>query len=303
MVLISPGEFLMGSTEEEQARFLEEARAIGDRWAIKRIPSEGPRHRVRITKPFYLGKHEVTQAQWQSVIGANPSNFNKVSTHPVETIAWEDVQSFIARLNHASAEQATYSLPTEAQWEYACRAGTTTFWYSGDGEDDLRQHGWFKGRSGKMTHPVGMLAPNPFGLHDMHGNVWEWCADWYAEDGYTEASLDDPVGPSEGSIRVGRGGGWDYPAWGCRSAYRITKSQDYRSGLLGFRLAASIDVERPGPELRKAADRAAAEWMLDRGWDFAIDVEGLELRGSSPLPKEEFQVTRDHYWEPADLRR
>ena len=209
LILIPPGEFLMGSTAEEQARALEEAKATNDTWAVTNIPSEGPQHRVRITKPFYLGKYEVTQAQWRSLMGTNPSEFKDSPRHPVEQVSWGDIQSFLVKLNDgASAWKMTFALPTEAQWEYACRAGTTTPYYGGESEDDLRGYGWFGKNAGGTTHAVGELEPNAFGLYDMHGNLWERCADWYAEDYYTNALMDDPTGPLAGTARVTRGGVW-----------------------------------------------------------------------------------------------
>ncbi len=247
MVLIPPGEFMMGSTAEEQAKFLEEAKADNDRkdgWAVTRIPDETPQHPVRITKPFYLGKYEVTQAQWLSVMGNNPSWWKDNPTHPVETVSWDDIQPFLANLNEGSSgKKLTFVLPTEAQWEFACRAGTTTPYYGGESADDVDQYGWSDPNSGGKTHPVGKLKPNAFGLYDMQGNVWEWCADLFAKDYYDQAPVDDPSGPSAGLERAFRGGGWSYGPWRCRSAYRDHYPPHIRSfpkGSMGFRLAAEI---------------------------------------------------------------
>ena len=204
MVLIPPGEFLMGSTEAEQAKFMQEATAAKDLWAYERIPYEKPQHRVRITQPFYLAKYETTQSQWKTLIEDNPSHHKDNPSHPVEQVSWERVQLFLARLNAEQVwSEVTFTLPTEAQWEYACRAGTTTTYYPGDSEDALRKYAWF---GGGISHPVGRLASNAWGLFDMHGNVWEWCADWYSNEYYSQSTPPDPSGPSDGSLRVIRGG-------------------------------------------------------------------------------------------------
>jgi formylglycine-generating enzyme required for sulfatase activity/WD40 repeat protein len=255
MVLIPPGEFLMGSTEEEQARFLEEAKAAEDEWAVDRMPTEGPQHRVRITRPFFLGKYEVTQAQWEAVMGSNPSHFTDSASHPVENVSWDDVQQFLAKVNAAGTRRVpsatgdlassamTFTLPTEAQWEYACRAGTTTLWHCGDDETKLPEYAWFNVNSGGKTHPVGQLLASALGLYDMHGNVWEWCADYWATDYYAKSPPNDPSGPSAGSSRVHRGGSHGGHAGRCRSAYRDDGSPDRRGNGLGFRLAAILADE------------------------------------------------------------
>jgi formylglycine-generating enzyme required for sulfatase activity len=187
-VLIPAGTFQMGSDDSEAYN------------------NERPAHTVRITQPFYLGKYEVTQGQWQAVMGSNPSRFTGDPNRPVEQVSWEDVQEFIRRLN-AREGGATYHLPTEAEWEYAARAGTTSRWSFGDTARQLGRYGWYEENAGGQTHPVGQLQPNPWGLYDMHGNVWEWVQDWYAEDYYRRGTAVDPAGPSSGSSRVHRGGG------------------------------------------------------------------------------------------------
>lgn len=248
LVLIPPGEFMMGSPEAERQVALEAATAANDSWAISRISAEAPQHRVKITRPFYLGKYEVTQVQWQAVMGNNPSEF-KAPANPVEQVSWDDVQSFLAKLNamgtrRVSAAKAArvaldvkYALPTEAQWEYACRAGTAAAFHFGDDWTMPGQYGWFRENSGGSTHPVGRKPPNAWGLHDMHGNVWEWCADWFQERYYATSPIDDPPGPASGPTRVSRGGSWHTGALHCRSAYRGTGRLDYRINSLGFRLA------------------------------------------------------------------
>jgi formylglycine-generating enzyme required for sulfatase activity len=190
---------------------------------------EKPRHRVRITKRFEMGKFEVTQAQWKAAMGANPSNF-KVDDRPVETVSWNDAQEFLKRLN-AMNDGYRYRLPTEAEWEYAARAGSAA-----DTVADLDAVAWYSGNSGRETHPVGRKRANAWGLYDMLGNVWEWCADWYGENYYSSSPVDDPQGPASGSMHVLRGGSWsDYPGY-VRPSYRLWSVPDDRVLDIGFRL-------------------------------------------------------------------
>ena len=199
MVLIPAGEFLMGSPDSE-------TRARDD---------EKPQHRVRITKPFYLGKYPVTQEQWEAVMGRNPSQF-KGPKNPVENVSWEDCQAFLGKLNeHVRGEK--FRLPTEAQWKYACRAGSKTRYCFGDDESRLGEFAW---HDAEQTHPVGEKEPNAWGLYDMQGNVWELCQDWYDARYYANSPTDDPPGSAVGKCRVSRGGGYIDPATFCRSAYR-----------------------------------------------------------------------------------
>jgi formylglycine-generating enzyme required for sulfatase activity len=196
--------------------------------------NEKPVHTVRLTQPFYLGKYEVTQGQWQAVMGNNPSSFTGDTNRPVENVSWDDVQEFIRRLQ-AREGGATYRLPTEAEWEYAARAGTTTRWSFGNEASQLGRYAWYEGNAGGQTHPVGQLQPNPWGLYDMHGNVWEWVRDRYGP--YTSGGTAvDPTGPSSGLDRVLRGGSWGITARRCWSANRISDAPDNRHGALGFRL-------------------------------------------------------------------
>lgn len=190
------------------------------------------KHRVTISKAFGMGKYEVTQGQWASVMGSNPSKFKGDENLPVERVSWEDVQEFISKLNSRSSKY-TYRLPTEAEWEYACRAGTT-----GDYAGNLDSMGWYASNSGDKTHAVGQKQPNAWGLYDMHGNVWEWCSDWYGD--YPSGTVTDPSGASSGSLRVHRGGSCYSSAEFCRSALRNGHAPDYRYGNVGFRLVRTL---------------------------------------------------------------
>jgi formylglycine-generating enzyme required for sulfatase activity len=190
---------------------------------------EQPVHRVKISRDFEMGKCEVTQAQWQAVMGDNPSSF-KGDNLPVEEVSWNDVQEFIRKLNQGDSKYQ-YRLPTEAEWEYACRAGTT-----GDYAGDLDAMAWYGSNSNNQTHPVGQKQANKWGLYDMHGNVWEWCQDWYDSNYYGQSPGADPTGPTAGSYRVYRGGGWLSTAASCRSAIRFSISPGDRRYVLGFRL-------------------------------------------------------------------
>ena len=192
---------------------------------------EKPVRQVRISRSFQLGKYPVTQEQWEALMGSNPSEFEGAK-RPVETVSWDDVQSFIHKMNRRN-DGFEYRLPTEAEWEYSASAGT-----SGDYAGMLDEMAWHSLNSGAESHPVGGLKPNDWGLYDMHGNVWEWVQDRYKKDYYgTRPNPDtDPQGPEKGSFRVFRGGSWLYPALLCRSAYRLWNGPDYRVFNLGFRL-------------------------------------------------------------------
>ena len=229
MLPISTGTFILGSPLSE----------------LSRDPEEGPQTRVTLTRSYWLGKFEVTQKQWRAVMGNNPAHFQGDEL-PVESVSWFDAMEFCRRLNEKECsadrlpEGYEYTLPTEAQWEYVCRAGTT-----GPYADTLDEMAWFfkgmfsKGSSTK-THPVGQKKPNAWGFYDMHGNVWEWCRNWiYLEEGgfYPGGRVIDYTGPSSGSSRVARGGGWYSAARFCRSAERFGNHPDNRNNGLGFRLA------------------------------------------------------------------
>ena len=218
---IPPGEFLMGSTNRPTFLFQELVT------------------RVRISQGFYLGKTEVTQAEWQAVMGNNPSHFSGCGRCPVEEVSWEDVQAFIGRLN-AKSGGGRYRLPTEAEWEYAARAGTTTDTYAGDLTEPLGNDpvvngiAWYGKNSGGRTHPVGQKVPNGFGLHDMLGNVGEWVGDWWGR--YPGGAVTDPTGPGSGSYRVLRGSSLKDEPINLESAFRNRIPQGHRYNDLGFRL-------------------------------------------------------------------
>jgi formylglycine-generating enzyme required for sulfatase activity len=209
MVLLPAGEFMMGSPDDDNGAFLEEK----------------PPHRVQISKPFSMGKYSVTQEQWEAVMGSNPSHF-KGPKNPVENVSWDDCQQFLEKLNaKVGAQGGKFVLPTEAQWEYACRAGSKTRYSFGDNEAELGEYAWYAANSGDKTHPVGGKKPNSWGLYDVHGNVWQWCADWYDEkyDANSAANepAKDPSGPATGLLRVARGGSWLSTTRRCRSADRF----------------------------------------------------------------------------------
>jgi len=232
LVLIPPGEFQMGSPATE----------------VGRDNDEQP-HQVRITKAFHLGVHEVTQEQYERVMAVNPSHF-KGPQHPVGTVSWDHAMEFCDKLSALPDEKAadrSYCLPTEAEWEYACRAGSTTPYSFGDNATDLGNHAWFKENSSATTHPVGEKHPNAWGLYDMHGNVLEWCADWFGE--YTQSPVDDPAGPSAGTDRVTRGGSWDFAAPLCRAADRDRRPPAVRNLGLGFRVVAVASASRRVPAI------------------------------------------------------
>ncbi|MDP2898187.1 MAG: formylglycine-generating enzyme family protein, partial [bacterium] len=228
--LIQPGSFMMGSDKGED--------------------DEKPVHKVTLTKGFDMGVYEVTQEEWEKVMGSNPSDF-KGPKNPVDTVSWEDAQEFIRKLSEK--EKVTYRLPTEAEWEYACRAGTTTRFYWGDDADDreIGDYAWYYGnlvRTKIGTKPAGQKKPNAWGLYDMSGNVYEWCQDWYADKYPLERQI-DPTGPKSGSDRVARGGCWDGSASYCRSADRGRLSPSDRGSRVGFRLVRTMT--NTGPQARR----------------------------------------------------
>jgi formylglycine-generating enzyme required for sulfatase activity len=251
--LIPAGKFTMGSPPDEPGR---------NDWFVVNMETQ---HVVTLTKPFYMQTTEVTQAQWKAVMGSNPSEHTGCPTCPVETVSWDDAQSYITKLN--TLGEGTYSLPTEAQWEYAARAGSTTAFYNGaitqtdceynactfkdgDGDPNLVAIGWYCDNS--LPYPgdqacevvpsplptksrmVALKSPNAWGLYDMSGNVWEWCQDWF--DSYSSSAVTDPAGPSSGLVRVIRGGCVINPPPSCRSANRWIEFPNSHKYGIGFRL-------------------------------------------------------------------
>jgi formylglycine-generating enzyme required for sulfatase activity len=222
MAWIEPGIFAMGSSNREAGHQSDEVQC-----------------RVRITKGYWLGAYEVTQEQWQAVMGNNPSYFTRAGLNaPVEQVSWNEAVEFCRKLTLAERQAGRlpdgyeYNLPTEAQWEYACRAGTSAP-YGGTGNIDSM--GWYAGNSGMTTHPVGQKQANAWGLYDMHGNVFEWCNDWYGT--YPPRVASDPTGDATGISKVDRGGSWGLGPENCRSACRNGLRPVNRFNFIGFRLA------------------------------------------------------------------
>lgn len=249
LVLIRPGTFWMGSPLSEEGRYTD----------------EDPRHLVTLTRPYYLGMYQITQAEFTEVMGQNPSHFSSsgpgrqqvrhldTQSFPVESVSWEDATEFCLRLSARKDEKAAgrlYRLPTEAEWEYACRAGVSTLapFHVGFSLSSLQAN--FDGGSPygdaplgpnlQRTCSVGSYPPNAFGLYDMHGNVWEWCSDWFDPDYYSQSPECDPQGPDVRDNRILRGGSFFYIASSCRTAIRFGRRPDARTNLDGFRVAMTI---------------------------------------------------------------
>ena len=216
LVLIPAGKFMMGSPKDEKDRY----------------DNEGPQHEVAISKPFYMSIYTVTQTQYEQVMGKNPSN-DKDIQNPVNTVSWDDAVEFCKKLSQKTGK--TVRLSTEAEWEYACRAGSKTRFYYGDDDSKLDDYAWYSENSSKTKHAVGQKKPNDWGLYDMHGNIFQWCSDWYANS-YTDTQENDPSGPIKGKTRVLRGGCWGYPPRLCRSAFRNGVVPSILSGSIGFRV-------------------------------------------------------------------
>lgn len=227
-VWIPPSSFIMGSPKEEGQREKDEAP-----------------HKVTLTKGFYMGVYTVTQDEWKEVMGNNPSLFEGEKNLPVEGVSWDDCQELIEKLR--KRDNKPYRLPTEAEWEYACRAGTTTPFHFGEtiSTDQANYNGIYtygtgkKGENRQKTMPVGSFRPNDFGLYDMHGNLWQWCQDWYGD--YPQKNVGDPQGPKKGEERVVRGGAWSYNPINCRSACRYSFESVRGFNSVGVRLCFSLE--------------------------------------------------------------
>jgi formylglycine-generating enzyme required for sulfatase activity len=222
-VLIPAGNFIMG----------------GDPVGEQADENETPRHPVTFKMPFCISKYTITQSQWQSVMGNNPSHFEGPD-RPVEMVSHRDVCQFIDRLNEMENTNI-YRLPTEAQWEYAARAGSESTYCFGLKRTKLSAYAWYGKNSDGKTHTVGLLAPNDWGIYDMHGNVHEWCSDWFDRNYYSTSPAFDPPGPQNGLARVLRGGDWGSEDWYCRCAIRSLSSPDRRSPRVGFRIVKLTD--------------------------------------------------------------
>jgi formylglycine-generating enzyme required for sulfatase activity len=232
VVYIPAGEFEMGSPMEELKRDDDEAQ-----------------HHIKLIKPFYIGKFEVTQLQYRVIVSENPSKFGGDKL-PVDNVNWHEARRFLKKLSDKTGLK--FRLPTEAEWEYACRAGSTTAFNTGTTLDcDLANYDATEpyadgiiGKYLKRTTKVGSYPPNAFGLYDMHGNVWEWCSDIYDEDYYKKTPLVDPQGPQEGKAKVIRGGAWNEEAYKCRSADRNHRWPKDNQSIIGFRVV--LDIEPAG---------------------------------------------------------
>jgi formylglycine-generating enzyme required for sulfatase activity len=191
---------------------------------------------VSLSQAFEIGVHEVTRQQFMQLMGTTTSGI-KGPGHPAENVSWKDAAEYCRKLSQLAEEKAAghmYRLPTEAEWEYACRAGTETAFSFGDNEERLSKFAWHDANARNTTHPVGQLLPNAWGLYDMHGNVWEWCSDWHGE--YPIGAVTDPIGPAAGTYRVCKGGSFDFTAWSCRSSNRYGNTPVSQVADLGFRV-------------------------------------------------------------------
>ena len=215
MIGVEGGTFTMGATSEQGSDAFD---------------SEKPVHSVSLSS-YYIGQTEVTQALWQAVMGSNPSN-HQGGNFPVESVSWNEVQTFITALNALTGK--TFRLPTEAEWEYAARGGSRSQGYKYSGSNTLDNVAWYGGNSGVQTHAVATKAPNELGLYDMSGNVQEWCQDWFGS--YSSSAQTNPLGPTSGDGCVGRGGSYNFNARYCRVSYRNSTPPGYHITIIGFRL-------------------------------------------------------------------
>jgi formylglycine-generating enzyme required for sulfatase activity len=278
---IKPGTFMMGSPEGEEERY----------------EDESPWHRVTLTKGFWMADTQVTQELWMAVSGRkNPSHFEG-GTNPVERVSWEDCEKWISKLceHHAFFK---ISLPSEAQWEYVCRAGSTTAYCFGDDPQELLKYSWFEENSKSKSYPVKQLLPNGWGLYDMHGNVWEWCRDWYGA--YEKSTQLDPTGPTKGTSRVIRGGSWVSPARVPRSACRGGYRSGYRGYYLGFRIASSALGAEPDeramlPEAEPGTERASSVQVRVRDTEPVGDPREIGFWKSGKKPDWVSAFGKDDY--------
>ena len=232
MIWIHSGTFKIGSPFTEK----------------ERGSDEDPHTKVMISRGFWMSKYEVTQEKYELFTGTNPSHFNGNSNSPVEMVNWHEAVAYCVEFTRQAREEERlpkgyeYRLPTEAEWEYACRAGTTTRFSYGNDPDysQLGEYAWYSNNSSKTTHPVGQKKPNGWGLYDMHGNVWEWCLDWHGD--YPGGSTADPQGPTVGTSCVRRGGRWGSPARYCRSATRDYSQPNFRHSGVGFRIVLALGL-------------------------------------------------------------
>ena len=251
MVLIPEGRFVMGDADEIDA----------------------PPHEV-VLSPFYMDKNLVTQSEYERVMGENPSRW-KGGDNPVEQVRWSDAVKYCNKRSELEGlqpcydletwqcdfEASGYRLPTEAEWEYACRAGTKTAYYFGDNKSKLSDHAWFEDNAGDKPHPVGGRPANPWGLYDMHGNVWQWCNDFYQVDYYQNSPEKDPRGPQTGENKVVRGGAWKFSADSCRSGYRYNENPGYSDVCFGYDIYGFRCV-RNAPD--SAQEQPAPSWEIGR---------------------------------------
>ena len=219
MIKVEGGTFMMGATEEQK----------GDAW-----DDEMPVHQVTLTS-YYIGQTEVTQALWKAVMGKNPVEYDFGDNRPVTNVSWDDCQDFVIKMNQLTGKR--FRLPTEAEWEYACRGGKKSRGYKYSGSNTIDDVAWYYDNSSSKTHPVATKSPNELGIYDMSGNVWEWCQDWYGR--YSSNAQTNPTGASSGSSRVNRGGSWNRNAKYCRSSNRGSYAPDDHYGSLGLRLTLS----------------------------------------------------------------
>lgn len=315
--VIPPGEFLMGTSDEEIAKLVVIAKKLSSNdYLAERIPQEGPQHDVTLTKPFGMSIHEVTRGQFRQFVEATAYktdaekngqggkgirdgklvtapeflwhtnlglDMEQTDEHPVVNVSWNDAVAFCEWLSEK--EGVTFRLPTEAEWEFACRAGSTTRFSFGDDEALLKKFAWYGFQGGKQTKPVGTKQPNALGLFDLHGNVFEWCHDWSGL--YTTRPAINPTGPPEGIERVAHSAAFNSPASGVRSALRFRFHPSDQNLGIGFRIVRTF-------ENSYARDRMAAEWFLENGQTIEIHVEGRRagkyVKKGDPLLKEPFKV-------------